>query len=117
MLQAALRDELDRRVVPDRLGDEAVHGSTLQGKPVRARQEPDEVCGGEHRPPIDQLHTGHRTGAECQLVWHARGTGVPVDSARGAIDEGKFENVMDRQHGQPLAMTEALARVAGAPRP
>ena len=56
VLEAALRDELDARVVADRLRDEANHRRPLERKPVPAREEPDEIRGGVDRATVDELH-------------------------------------------------------------
>jgi hypothetical protein len=58
MLVAALRDQLDRRVISDGLGDETRQRRAFQLEPMAASEESDEIRGGEDGPAIDELHRG-----------------------------------------------------------
>ena len=56
VLDAALRDEVDRRVVADRLLDEPGERGALEREPVVAGEVADEVGGGIDGTTVDQLH-------------------------------------------------------------
>jgi len=55
---AALGDQLDLGIVPDRLLNEPFQRRALQGEPMLAREEADEVRSRIDRATVDQLHGG-----------------------------------------------------------
>ncbi len=63
VLQAPTGDQVDRRVVADRLLHQAREGGALQLQAVRTGQEPHQVGGRVDRAPVDALHAGECYGA------------------------------------------------------
>ena len=65
MLEAALLDDVQLRVVSDRALDEARQAGQLERREVLAGEEADEVGGREDGLAVDQLHVSERVGPSC----------------------------------------------------